>query len=75
MASFTDEQLRAFARQVIESAASDPDFMGVGERFEDEWAHLSSGEFDEVQERVHDLACSATVTVSWPDGREASDGA
>lgn len=37
---FTDDQLKEWARQAILSARADIDYMGVGEQFEDEWAHL-----------------------------------
>jgi hypothetical protein len=64
--TYTDEQLRDFARKVIEVDVQDPDFMGVGEQFEDEWADLTQEEFDEVRSKVHSLACSAIVTVTFP---------
>jgi len=70
---FTDQQLRDFARRVVESCTEDIDFMGVGEQFENEWSGLPMEEFDDVQRRVHDLASSATVTVSWPD-EQGGDG-
>ncbi|MFC5744766.1 hypothetical protein [Actinomadura rugatobispora] len=68
---FTDEQLRDFARKVVLSCTEDIDYMGVGEKFGHNWAHLSEQEFDDVQSRVHDLATSSTVTVSWPGDQDA----
>jgi hypothetical protein len=64
---YTTEQLKNWARKFIEECAADLDYMGVGEQFEDEWADLPEDEFGKVQRAVHDLACAATVTVSWPD--------
>lgn len=64
---YTDEQLKDFARQVIEHDASNPDFMGIAEQFEDEWTDLPADEFEQVHRRVHDLACSATITVTWDE--------
>jgi hypothetical protein len=55
-----------YARRYVISDTEDPDFGGVGEMFEDEWKGLTLAEFDARMRRVHDLACSATVTVSWP---------
>lgn len=70
---YTDEELKGFARKVIEADIENPDFMGVGEQFEDEWAHLDEDEFHQVQLDVHNLACAATVTVSFP-GEQSEDG-
>ena len=70
---YSNEQLKDFARKVIEECASDPDYMGVGEQFEETWADLTPDEFDDVQSRVHDLACNAIVTVSWPDEQDGDD--
>lgn len=64
--SFTNDQLRDFARRVIESATEDPDFAGVAEQLGDEWDHLAEDEFDRVHRAVHDLARAATVSVTWP---------
>jgi hypothetical protein len=55
-----------WARRVVISQTEDPDFLGVGEMLEDDWKGLDEKTRDEVHERVHDLACSAKVTVSWP---------
>lgn len=59
----------AEARQVVSNATEDIDYMGVGEQFEDKWSGegLTNDQWDARQKRVHDLAESATVTVSWPD--------
>ena len=56
-----------WARRVVLSACEDPDFMGVAEMLGDEWADLDEDAFDKRHLLVHDLACKATVTVSWPD--------
>ncbi|WP_433330079.1 hypothetical protein [Spirillospora sp. CA-294931] len=64
---YTEEELREFARQVIESKTEDPDFIGVAEQFEEEWADLDEAALDEVHRKVYDLACAASVTVFWPD--------
>ena len=71
--TYTDEQLRDFARKVIEVDVQDPDFIGVGEQFEEEWAHLSPDEFDEVRSKVHSLACSAVVDVTFPGEQSERD--
>lgn len=61
-----------WARTLVEDAAEEIDFMGVGERFEDAWADLSVEEFDARRERVYDLATKkAVVTVTFPDAGEA----
>lgn len=64
---------RDLARQVVLSQLDDIDYMGVGEQFEDQWADLTPEEFEAVQRRVHDLATSATVTVTWPDEQDGDD--
>lgn len=56
-----------WARRVVLSEVEDPDFMGVAEMLGDEWADLDEDAFDKRHRLVHDLACKATVTVSWPD--------
>lgn len=56
-----------WARKVVLSHAEDVGFMSVGDQLGDEWGDLSEDEWDERQTRVHDLALSATVTVSWDD--------
>lgn len=55
------------ARAVIECAAEDIDFVGVAEQHEDAWSHLAPEHERLIHLRVHDLATSATITVSWPD--------
>lgn len=56
------------ARQVILSSAEDIDYCGIGEQFGDDWKAegLTEAERDARQHHVHDLATSATVTVTWP---------
>lgn len=63
---YTDQQLRDFARKVVEVDTQDPDFIGVSEQFEEEWADLPQDEFEEVHSKVHSLACNAVVTVTFP---------
>ncbi|WP_242892600.1 hypothetical protein [Actinomadura litoris] len=64
---YTDEQLKDFARRVIQDRAADIDFGYVGEMFMEEWADVPEDEFDKVKTAVHDLTMSAAVAVSWPD--------
>ncbi|WP_141576081.1 hypothetical protein [Actinomadura sp. WMMA1423] len=66
---YTDEQLKDWARKYVVEAASELDFVGVGEMFEEDWEPFDL-DFDATQDlmrKVHDLACAATVTVTWPD--------
>lgn len=56
-----------WAYRVVVNCTEDPDFMGVAEMLGDEWADLDEEAFDKRHRLVHDLACKATVTVSWPD--------
>lgn len=70
MATFTDEELRQFARETILSATEDIDFMGIAEQHETAWSHLSGEEEERVHRQVDKLVSSAQITVSWPDEDE-----
>lgn len=67
LAKANDIDLYACARAVIETATEDIDFMGVAEQHDDAWSHLAPEHEHLIHLRVHDLATSATVTVTWPD--------
>ena len=70
---YTDEQLRTFARQIVQADVEDPDFIGVAEAFDEEWTDLPSDEFDEVHRAVYDLACSAVATITFPGEETEAD--
>jgi hypothetical protein len=63
----TDEEIREFAREVVEDHATDIEFMSVWELY-DAWHAEEISKEDAI--RVHDLATKARVTVWLPGDPE-----
>lgn len=61
-----EDQLRAFAADLLLDDASKLDFLTVVETAHDRKL-FPDGFTDEDAEYVHDLALRATLRVSWPD--------
>lgn len=71
---YTDEDLRAEAARQHATLTEDPDFMGVGERMEDQevtpgggvsWNDFSEETYDTAQRSIHDLINGAADVSEW----------
>ena len=63
---YTDEDLRAEAARQHANLTQDPDFMGIGERMDDElWQSLTQDAFDVAQSSICDLITSAANLSEW----------
>lgn len=64
----TEDELRAYATDVVLDHARDIERLSIYEMAEDNIGHEIS---DEDAKKVLDLCRTATVTVSWPVGSDA----
>ncbi|MFE0329039.1 hypothetical protein ACFW08_20100 [Streptomyces sp. NPDC058960] len=75
---YTDDDLRAEAASQHAALLRDPDFMGIGERMDDDtWRNLGPDDFEAAQRAVDDLLTKAADISEWAvnlgaDGLEPS---
>lgn len=66
--TYTDQQVKDWARRYLLAAAGDLDYGLVGEMFEEDWEPfgLDFAGYTELMRKVYGLACNAVVTVTFP---------
>jgi hypothetical protein len=63
---YTEDDLRAEAASQHAALLRDPDFMGIGERMDDDsWRSLSPDDFEAAQRAVDDLLTKAADVSEW----------
>lgn len=65
----TDDELRAFATDLIQAQASEVDYLGIFEAFEDWGPEHEFGDIldEDDAKTVADLMGSAVITVTFPE--------